>query len=870
MKHRKDAPPPLGEKMLSFFLPKGESESVAGDYEELYLEIAQSQGNFRASLWYWIQIVKSIWAGITVHIWWSLTMFKSYITIALRYLKRHKIYSFINISGLALGMACCVLILLWVSDEISYDRFHEQTKNLYRVVNDLNFGPISQISEGSAYPLGPAMKEEIPEVNEFVRLLETRKILVAYGEKRHYEEKFYFADPSLFEMFTFPFIQGDPTTALSSPSSIVITQEMALKYFGHQDPLGKMIQTQNQNDYIVTGVIENVPENSHLRFDFVGSMERAVAMGARTHWTGWLYSTYILLQPNSSFEQVNTKLESWIKTKDSEQTRYYLQPLSGIHMYGLQGEGAIRPLSFFSILALLILLIACINYMNLATARAGKRAKEIGLRKVVGAKRTNIVKQFLSESVLFAFFALLISIVLVALFLPAFNQISGKELGMNLAQNKFLFLGLLGITLLTGVLAGSYPALFVSSFEPDRILKGTLSARKIGTSTASLRKGLVVFQFVLTIVLIISTMTVYRQMNFIQNRQLGFDKDHLIYTQLRSEGNLWDQYDAQILWTKYKTLKNELSQNPNILEVSTATCLPFGRMGDEFGQLDWEGKDPEFQVSIKHMAVDPHFFETFQLEMVEGRFFSDEFPSDSQNFILNEAAVKATGLKSPVGKRFQLLEKTGEITGVIKDFHFAPLHNKIEPLVLHLMPYQYWMYQNYVFIRISLDNVSQTLASVKKMWDRAIPEYPFEFSFLDDTIDARYRSEQRLETILRIFTILAIVISCFGLFGLISFTAEQRTKEIGIRKVLGASVGSVVRSLSKEFVVLVALANIIAWPAAYVVMAKWLNNFAYRAEIGLLTFILSGFVALAIAFLTVFVQSVKAALANPVDSLRYE
>jgi cell division protein FtsX len=620
----------------------------------------------------------------------------------------------------------------------------------------------------------------------------------------------------------------------------------------------------------VTGVIENIPKNSHLQFGFVGSIKRAVAMGARTHWSGWLYDTFVLLQSNTSFEEVNAKLEAWIKTKGAEESRYYLQPLSDVHMYGLQGEGAIRPLSLFSTLALLILIIACINYMNLATARGGTRAKEIGLRKVVGAKKNNILKQFLSESVLFAFFALLISLFLVALFLPVFNQISGKELSMNLVQNKFLFLGILSITLLTGVLSGSYPAFFLSSFEPDRILKGTLSAKKIGTSTASIRKGLVVFQFILTIVLIISTTTVFRQMSFIKNQRLGFDKNYLIYTQLRSEGNLWERYDAQKTWLKYKTLKNELSQNPNILDVSSATCLPFGSMGGEWGQLDWEGKDPEYQLSMNHMAVDAHFLKTFQLEMIEGRFLSDEFPSDAQNFILNEAAIKATGLDSPVGKRFRLLDKTGKITGVIRDFHFAPLHDEIEPLVLHLMPYQYWMYRNYVFVRISADNISQNIASIEKMWERAIPEYPFEFHFLDDTIDQKYRSEQRLEMILRIFTFLAISISCFGLFGLISFTAEQRTKEIGIRKVLGASVGSVVRLLSKEFVVLVVLANIIAWPVAYYVMTKWLKNFAYRTEIGFVTFLFSGFLALIIAILTVCFQSIKAALSNPVDSLRYE
>ncbi|MFC2166902.1 ABC transporter permease [Acidobacteriota bacterium] len=870
MKLKIGTPHALGEKILKIFLPRGESVSVLGDYEELYTEIAQSRGTSKALIWYWVQIIKSIWTGISIHIWWSLTMFRSYLTVAVRHLKRHKIYSFINISGLAMGIACCVLILLWINDEVRYDRFHENTNNLYRVLNDLNFGPGSRISRGTAYPLGPAMKEEIPEIKDTVRLLSSSRLLVAYGEKRYFEENFIFADPSMFTMFTFPFVKGDPNTALELPSSVVITQKMANKYFGREDPLGKTLRTGNQNDYIVAGVIDNIPKNSHLQFDFVGSLERAVALGGRTHWSGWLYSTYALLQPNTSYENVNIKLESWIETKDSEAARYYLQPLSDVHLSGLDGEGAKKPLSFFSLLALLILIIACINYMNLSTSRAGTRAKEIGLRKVVGAKKTNIVKQFLSESVLFAFFALFISIVLVGLFLPVFNQISGKELSLNLVQNKFLFLGILGITFLTGIIAGSYPALFVSSFEPDRILKGTLSAKKIGTSTAFIRKGLVVFQFVITIILLISTVTVFRQMNFIKNRRLGFDKDHLVYMQLRSEGNLWNQYDAQALWPKYKTLRNELTQDINILEVSAATCLPFESLGDEFGALDWDGKDAEYQVSMNHMAVDPQFFNTFKLELVEGRFLSDEFPSDTQNFILNEAAIKATGLESPLGKRFQLLDKTGQIVGVIKDFHVATLHTEIKPLILHKMPHQYWQYRNYVFARLSSENVPQTLASLKKMWNRVIPEYPFEFQFLDENINTKYMAEQRLETILRIFTVMAIAISCFGLFGLISFTVEQRTKEIGIRKIMGASMGSVVRLLSKDFVFLVLWANILAWPVAYFLMTKWLKNFAYRTEIGLVTFLFSGLAAVLIAVLTVCFQSIKAALSDPVDSLRYE
>ena len=870
MNPKKNNPPAAGEKLLKFFLPGEDSMSIAGDYEELFLEIQQTKGKTRALLWYWIQILKSIWAGISVQTSWSLTMFKNYVKVALRNLKRHKIYASINISGLATGLACCILILLWINHEISYDRFHEQTDNLYRVVNDLNFGPTPTRTTGSAYPLGPAMREEIPEISEFSRFWRAGKMLVAHKEKRFYEEGFYFADPACLKMFTFPLIKGDPNTALASPSSVVISRDMALKYFGHEDPLGKTLQTHGQYDYIVSAVVENIPPNSHLQFDFLGSMERAVAMGARTHWTGWLYRTYVLLRPGTDFQEVNTKLESWIKTKDSEQTRYFLQPLKDIHLYGLEGEGAIRSLTFFSSLAILVLLIACINYMNLATAAAGSRAKEIGLRKVVGASRKSITKQFLSESVITAFFALFISFLLVWLFLPLFSQLSGKQLNMNPAQNIYIFLGITAITLLTGLLAGSYPAWFLSAYRPVRTLKGTLLSQKIYQHSPSLRKILVVFQFILAIVLITGTTMVYKQMNYIKGRNLGFEKDHLIYMQLRGGGNLWQRFDASTLWQKYTALKFELSQDPNIKDIAAATCLPFGSMGDEFGQLSWEGKNPEDQINMKHMAVDPSFFKTFKLELTEGRVFSEEFVSDSNNFVLNETALKATGLETPIGGRFRLLDKSGEIIGIVKDFHFAGLHNKIEPLALHLMPYQYWMYLHYVFIRVNSDNLPDTLASIEGKWNRVIPEYPFEFNFLDKTIDNLYRSEQQLGTILKIFTFLAIFICSFGLFGLISYAAEQRTKEIGIRKVLGASIISIVRLLSKEFLGLVILANVIAWPAAYYFVNRWLHNFAFRTKISIGIFIFSGFLALGIALLTVSLQALRAAVADPVDSLRYE
>ena len=872
MNQKKDSPPAVGEKILKFFLPSDDSISIAGDYEELFLEILQTKGKVRAHLWYWIQILKSIWGGISVQFNWSLAMFKNYIKVAIRNLKRHKIYAVINITGLALGLACCVLILLWINHETSYDRFHTQADNLYRVVNDLDFGPNQIRTAGSAFPLGPAMKAEIPEILEFSRFWRAGKMLVTHREKRFYEEGFYFTDPACLKMFSFPLIKGDPETALASPSSLVITQDMALKYFGHEDPLGKTIQTHGQHNYVVSGVAENIPLNSHLQFDFLGSMERAVAMGARTHWTGWLYRTYAFLQPGTDLKQLNTKLAAWIKTKDSDsgQSTYFLQPLTEVHLYGLEGEGAIRSLIFFSSLAALVLIIACINYMNLATAAAGSRAKEIGLRKVVGASRNNITKQFLSESVITALLALFISFLLVWLFLPVFSQLSGKQLNMNPTQNLFVLLGISAITLLTGLLAGSYPAWFLSRYRPARTLKGPLLHRKTDKHSPTLRKILVASQFVLTIVLIIFTAMVNKQMNHIRSKNLGFDQNHLIYMQIRGGGDLWERFDAESLWQKYTALKYELSQDPAILDIAAATCLPFGRLGSEHGYLDWDGKSPEDEITMQHMAIDTSFIKTFKLELSQGRNFSEASPSDTNNFILNETALSATGLADPIGGRFRLLDKSGEIIGIVKDFNFARLHHKIDPLVLHLMPYQYWQYLQYVFIRVDSNNLPQTLASIEEKWDRIIPEYPFEFNFLDETIDNLYKSEQRLGTILQVFTFLAIFISCFGLFGLISFAAEQRTKEIGIRKVLGASLTSIVKLLSKELLGLVVLANVVAWPAAYYFVNKWLHNFASRTGIGIGIFIYSGALALAIAMLTISFQSLKAAAADPVDSLRYE
>lgn len=858
MKKKENKPPEIPRWLLSCLTTAEERRSITADFSEIYEERMAAAGRFKAACWYWSQVIKSMPMFCKNRLFWSMSMFKNYLKIALMNIKKHKGYSLINIAGLATGMACCILILIWIKEDLSYDRFHEHTRNLYRVVNDLDFGPTRFDTYGTPYPLGPAMKKEIPEILDTARFLPAKKILVSTAENRFYEEKFYFTDPAVFKMFTFPFIKGDAGSALSNPSSVVITEEIAFKYFGNRDPLGQTIQAKNQHDYTVTGVIKNIPENSHLQFDFLASVERAASLGYKTHWTAWFYDTYVLLKPGSSFKEVNKKLAPWIKKHTDPCARYYLQPLAEVYLYGLNGSGAVNSLYLFSFLAVLILLVACINYMNLATARSAGRAKEIGLRKVVGAAKKNIVKQFLVESVLFASFALVLSLILVDIFLPVFNELSGKNLHMGVVFSDAILPGLIGIVLITGFLSGCYPALFLSSFKPGVILKGTLRA---GSKSAAFRKVLIVFQFTLAIVLIIGTIVVYNQLDYISNRKMGFEKDHLIYIQLRGEGELWD---------KYNVIKREFLQTPDVINVAGSTCLPFQRVAAEFGQLDWQGKNPKDNIMMNHMAVDHSFLDTFKMEMVEGRFFSGEKVSDKSGFILNEAAVKAAGLDSPVGEKFRLLDRSGRIIGVVKDFHFDSLRSEIAPLILMKMPYSYWDYRNYIFVRINSRNMQNTLQALEKKWHKLVPAYPFVFNFLDATIDNLYRSEKKLAKILRSFTLIALLISCLGLFGLASYMVENRTREIGVRKVLGAPVSGIVVSFSKEFTKLVLLANIIAWPTAYFVMSKWLQNFAYHLPIRIETFIISGSLAFLLALFTVGYQSIKAAVANPVDSLRYE
>lgn len=773
--------------------------------------------------------------------------------IALRNIRRHKGYSLLNILGLAIGMACCILILLWVQDELSYDHFNENVNYIYRVIEDWD----TDIT-WTPGPLAQALKEDFPEINDALRILfRNEKLLLRYGEKSFYEEGGIFADPSLFEIFSFPFHEG---SVFSDPYSIVLTKKMGQKYFGNDDPIGKTVRLLNDFDLKVTGIIENIPHNSHLQFDFVVPAVLFKEFGANLEsWNDHFVHTYIMLEKEASFQDVNNKIEGYMdKYYPEGKLPLYLQPLKKTHLYSshilssLQGKGDIKYVYIFSTIALFVLVIACINFMNLTTARSGNRAKEIGLRKVIGSYRSDIIKQFLSESVLLSFIALVIAVGFVSLILPAFNNISGKDINTANSGNIYIIVSLIGIALLTGLLSGSYPAIFLSAFQPVTVLKGTLISSLKNTL---LRRILCVVQSSLSIILIICTFVISSQINYIRNKDLGYKKDHVFCMQ----GN-------RIIQKQIESFKTELLQNSDVIGVATSNVLPVNYRDYTTG-VDWEGKDPNADIAMFVASVDHDYISTMGMEMIAGRDFSIKYSTDaSSSYILNEEAAKLMGSGSPVDKQFTLWGDPGKIIGVVKNFHFKTLHEKIAPVVLRLRPKNF----RYVFVKTKSENISVALSSIEGAWKKFSPGYPFEYKFLDETLYSLYKSDQRIDSIVKYFTFIVIFVSCLGLLGLSAFMAEKRTREIGIRKVLGASMSEIAMLLSKEHMSLVVLANIVAWPAAYYAMNKWLQNFAYHTTISIWMFILSAALTMLIALLTVGYLVLKAAAANPVDSLRYE
>jgi putative ABC transport system permease protein len=780
----------------------------------------------------------------------------SYIKISLRNIKRQKGFSLINIVGLAIGMAVCILILIWVQDELSYDRFHANADRIFRAIEheELAGGEVlSYTQQGPA--LGPVLKSEYPEILESVRYDSMSNLLVQYGDHQFYEKGFSFVDPEFLTVFTFLLKVGDPETALKDPSSIVISERMAKKYFTQSDPMGKVLRVDNRVEFIVSGVMENVPKNSHLQFEFLVPFVTIKQFGQPIDgWGSFYLDTYVLLAENVDYHDVNAKIRNVISEhSEGDSFTVDLQPLKRIRLFSNtiltpQVAGDIKFVVIFSLIAVFILLNACINFMNLTTARSGRRAKEIGMRKVVGASRRQLIRQFFGESILLAFISLIVAVWLVYLLCPAFSQLSAKQISFSMLAQGSVILGLLGITLCAGLISGIYPALVLSAFQPVTVLKRIITSGKRG---AAFRRILVIFQFTMTSVLIIGMFVVFQQLNFLRKQDMGFDKDQVVCIRL-----------PRNLISKVDLLKTSFEKIPEVIGTSSASAIP-GRRRALMTLNEWEGRGSDDRIELGITHIDEDFLSLFKLEMAEGRFYSREFTSDEDEaLVVNEAAIRAMSMENPLGKR--VLD--ARIVGVVKDFHMRSLHYKVAPLALILNKNR----ARYVFVKIMASNPPRTLASLESAWSSIVPEYPFEYRFLDEDLEQLYQVERHLGKVVNASAALALFVACLGLFGLASFVAEQRTKEIGIRKVLGASVPGIFSLLSRDFIKWVLIANLIAAPIAGYAMTKYLNFYAYHSNLGPVSFLLPVFLTLIVALLTVCWQVLRVAWADPVRSLRYE
>ena len=807
-------------------------------------------------------------------------MFKNYLKIALRNFLKHKGFSFINIFGLAIGVACCLIIVLFVLDEISFDRHHEKADQIYRVglkayINNNAFNGVVTCA-----PMAQTLVREYPEVTAATRIRNFGYPVFRYEDKVFSEEQVLWVDQAFFDVFTVSFIKGDLKTALAEPNSIVLTRSMALKYFGDEDPMGKSLNADRQRDYVVTGVVEDTPQNSHFHYDFLASLS-TYGDSRSPVWVSNNYYTYLVLQEGSSPQAFEEKLVELVKKYVGPQIQaaagislekffelggeygYFVQPLTNIHLhshyeYELEPNGDIAYVYLFSIIALGILLVACINFVNLATARSVNRAREVAIRKTVGSRRAQLIRQFLAETTLTSFVAVILSLFVVQILLPSFNSITGKELSIPYIDNIYTIPALLGVVMFIGILAGIYPAFFLASFHPAVVLKSETMGR---TKKLNLRNVLVVFQFTVSIVLIVGTLIVNKQLKYMQDMNLGFNKDQVVI--VKKTDDLGKQIQA---------FRQELLKNARIDNASNTGSL----IGQTFGNSAFRlaGETGEETHLLWTYFTDAHFVDTYQIEMATGRYFEEGRQADQQGVVINEAAVKDLGLADPIGKQIVALGATQEqaqsftILGVMKDFHFESLHFQIRPLIVLL--YGPNNRGRFVSVRINAEGIRETMAFLEGTWRRFAENQAFEYEFFDDHFKKIYESEERTGKIFFAFSLLAIVIASLGLFGLAAFISEQRTKEIGIRKILGATESKIIILLSKQFTKWVILSNLIAWPIAFYFMHKWIQRFAFRPGISIWPFLLASIVVLCIALLTVSYQTIKAARSDPVDLLRYE
>jgi putative ABC transport system permease protein len=801
-------------------------------------------------------------------------MFKNYLKVLLRNLGRHNGFYFINIFGLAIGIACSILIFLFVSHEFSYDRFHEKADHIYRLAHRASIGETKRRQVLTSAETLRRLQADFPEIVAGVKILKLEGTPVVFRGNTVYEQRFYAADETFFDIFTIPLIHGDPRTALRQPNTMVLSAASALRYFGTRDAVGRILRADfafdsTRIDFKITGVAEDIPANSHFHYDFLVSSASFPALINDKDWSAHNFITYLLLREGTSEEGFEQKLkeftrnylgrdrfDAWVAA--GNYWEYFLQPLTGIHLNSdLDGEfeanGNRTYVYVFLVVSLIILLIACVNFMNLSTAKASLRGKEVGMRKIVGSSRRGLMLQFMVESVLLSFISLAVGVAIAAALLPFYRNLIGRQVGIELFTNWLVIPVLLGLGLVVGFLSGSYPAFFLSAFKPVTVLRGISVGRKGGSW---LRNVLVIFQFSISIFLIISTLVVSQQLKYFQDKKLGFDKEQVLI--VRNPGAL----------SKTAPFKESLRRHSNIIDVAGSDTLP----GKSFHNVFFGAKGVNGKFTLNLCVCDYDFLKTLKLEMAAGRFFSKEFPADTNAAVLNEKAVALMGWDNPLGKKIWNLEEGQEYTviGVIKDYHYESLHQEIRPQVQLLAGDSMARGGDYISVRLNTGDIVATIRYVGDMWEKDAPGKPFTYSFLDADYDRLYMNELRTRKLFSLFSFLAIFIACLGLFGLASFMAERKTSEIGIRKILGASAPRIVHHLNKSFVKCVLMATLIAWPAAWYVMSRWLQNFAYRIHLSWWMFVSAAVLALAIALITVSLQTVKAALKNPVDTLRYE
>jgi ABC-type antimicrobial peptide transport system permease subunit len=791
-------------------------------------------------------------------------MFQNYFKTAFRNLLRHRLFSGLNIFGLATGMACSILILLWVQDELSFDRFNHNADHIFRVISG---------ASGTEYAVVPpsladAIETQIPAIERATRVAPVQK-MITVGTKKFNQGNIYYADSNFLRIFNYSLLKGNIASVLSLPNSTVLTEGTAIKYFGSADAaIGKTLYIDNNikgTDLLVTGVLRDIPSNSHLQPEMLIPMDLYDKVNHTKYgWTNFDVYVYFQLKaavaPTASdlgriTRQVN---EIYGRNNNEFSASFFAQPLTGIHLHShylmdVPGQGSYAYVTIFSLAAFFIIIIACINFMNLATAVSGQRAKEVGLRKTVGALRPQLIAQFIGESSLLSFISLILAVLIVYLMLPLFNQLAAKTISFN-PFSANIFIRLAGIAVITGLLSGSYPAFFLSSFNPVKALKGNKILR---SNKSFLRNGLVVLQFSISIILIISTLVVHNQLRFIRNRDIGFNKENLLYMQMPQVGDLKNNKDA---------MRATLASYPDIRNYTFTDQLPTNLTYGS-SQLVWPGMDPGEQVEAYRLRVDENFAGTFGMKMVAGRFFSKDFAGDDSSYVVNEAALKVMHMKpgEAVGRSITFWDQKAPIIGVVKDFNFKPVQQPIGPLVMKSN-----FSGGYVVMKTTPANMQRMIASLQKSFHNVYGDYPFSYGFVNADLAKLYVTEQRMEKLFNVFSILSIIISCLGLFGLATFAAQQRIKEIGVRRVLGASEAGIVTLLSKDFIQLVIISFAIAFPVAWWAMNQWLENFAYRIGLSWWTFMAAGLAALLIALITVSFQSVRAAIANPVKSLRTE